>query len=107
MNVPLIEVEPVTPKLPVIKADPVNGNAAPPPADVRAKDAVKACVAYEAVPIKAPVNDPVNDAVTDVAVKDALAGFTVTLTPYTNSSIIAALKESTAVRYKVVLLVFR
>ena len=26
LNVPCIEVEPVTPKLPVIKAEPVNGN---------------------------------------------------------------------------------
>ena len=61
---PCIEVEPVTPKLPVILALPVYGNAAPPPADVRAKDAVKAWVAYEAVPINAPVSEPVkNEAV--------------------------------------------
>ena len=44
MKVPRIEVEPVTPKLPVIKADPVNGKAAPP----GAYEALNACVAYEA-----------------------------------------------------------
>jgi hypothetical protein len=41
-------IDPVTPKLPVIWADPVNGNAAPPPPPATAK-------ANEAVPKSEPV----------------------------------------------------
>jgi hypothetical protein len=52
-------VEPVTIKLPVITALPVNGKPAPPPPPFIAYDAV---TAYEAVPCSDPVNE---SAVTD------------------------------------------
>jgi len=48
-------IDPVTPKDPVICADPVNGNAAPPA--LGAYEALNACVAYEAVPKSEPVRD--------------------------------------------------
>ena len=51
---PDVEIEPVTPKDPVISADPVNGNAGPPPPPFNANEAV---VANEAVPKSEPVND--------------------------------------------------
>jgi len=48
-------IEPVTSKDPVIWADPVNGNAAPPA--LGAYEALSAWVAYEAVPKSDPVNE--------------------------------------------------
>ena len=51
--------DPVIPKDPVIKALPVYGNAGV----EGAYEALKAFVAYEAVPCNVPVNEPLNDPV--------------------------------------------
>ena len=55
---PVIKTGPSTAKLPEMPAEPVNGNAGPPPVD-GAHDALNAWVAYDAVPSKLPVIPPV------------------------------------------------
>ena len=61
-DVPRVVNDPVTPKLPVIKAEPVNGKGGV----AGANEALNACVAYDEVPNNEPVILPVTISEPDI-----------------------------------------